>query len=131
MQGLMRAAAAAIAAGTALLASAYAAGLSVYISYADWCGPCQALAPKLDAAAAVFAPGSVELIRLDFTDLSEENMDRQFDRARPLRPEDFMDGSFLKTGFAYLVVGGAIEGEISAGMAAEDIVAGFEAALGD
>jgi thiol-disulfide isomerase/thioredoxin len=118
--------AAALAASAALLGSALAQ-LTVMVSWADWCGACRILGPKLDAAAARFA-GKVELIFIDFTDLSEANMERQFDRARPLRPEDFMDGPYLKTGFAYILVDGRLAGEISAGMAVADIVAALEEA---
>lgn len=127
----IRAAATALAIAGALLSGAAAASLSVYISYADWCGPCQVLMPKLDAAAARFPEGEIDLVKLDFTEMSVENLDRQFARAGPLAPGDFMEeGRFLKTGFAYLVVGGSVEGQVSAGLAVDDIVAQFRSALG-
>ena len=130
MIDLMRAVAAAFAASFALTASAAAAGLSVYVSYADWCGPCQVLMPKLHSAVAQFPPQDIEMVVLDFTDMSTENLDRQFERAGPFSPQDFMEnGRYLKTGFAYLVANGSFEGQISAGMAAEDIAARFRAAL--
>lgn len=130
MRKFLRAAFAAVVACSAMAANAIAAELTVYISYADWCGPCQVLMPKLRAAAARFNAGEVELVTLDFTEMTAENLDRQFARAGPLSPEDFMEGGrFLKTGFAYLVLDGKIDGRVSAGMALEDIVTSFRSAL--
>jgi thiol-disulfide isomerase/thioredoxin len=130
MRNTLRVAFAAVAAAGAMLTNALAAELTVYISYADWCGPCQVLMPKLYAAADRFSASEVELVTLDFTEMTADNLDRQFERAGPLSPDDFMeDGRFLKTGFAYLVVEGTVEGRVSAGMALEDIITSFRSAL--
>ena len=124
-----------IAAFFALL-MAFAAPQSVFaevtamVSYADWCGPCQILQPKLHSAASEFDDGDVEIVYIDFTDMSAENFLAQIDRASPLTADDFLvNGEFLKTGFAYVLVDGDVVGEVSAGMSTDDIVDIFQNAL--
>jgi len=107
---------------------AVAANVNVIVSYADWCGPCQILQPKLHSAASEFND-AIEITYLDFTDPSAENMDRQFAKAAPLAPDDFLiDGKYLKTGFAYVLISDNITrkitllGEIFSTMPRDEIV---------
>ena len=106
------------------------AEVTAMVSNADWCGPCQVLQPKLHSAASEFDDGDVEIIYIDFTDMSVENFQEQIDRASPLTADDFLvNGEFLKTGFAYVLVDGDVVGEVSAGMSIDDIVEVFQGAL--
>ena len=119
-----------LAIAAALLSStapAAAEALTVMVSYADWCGPCQVLAPKLDEAEARY-DGDLETVYIDFTDLSEENIERQLDRAAPLRAEEFFDGGYLATGFALVLAGGAVVDQITAQMSVDEILAAYRAA---
>lgn len=106
-----------------------AAQITAMVSYADWCGPCQILQPKLHSAASEFAEDDIEIIYIDFTELDAENILEQVLRADPLPAEAFFDGDFLKTGFAYILADGDIVAEVSAGMSTEQISEIFEAAL--
>jgi len=110
-------------------ASSANAAVSVFMSYADWCLPCQVLTPKLESAIDEVGDDQIELIYLDFTEMTVENLDRQFDRAAPLAPEDFMDGRFIKTGFAYVLSDGVLVGEITSDMTAGEIVEVLAGAL--
>jgi thiol-disulfide isomerase/thioredoxin len=106
-----------------------AAEVRAMFSYADWCGPCAALEPKL--VEAIGKTGlEVELVYLDFTDLSVENRLVQFERAYPLSEDDFLEGGrFLKTGFAYVLADGDLVGEIRSTMATTEIIDILEDAL--
>ncbi len=88
--------------------------VTAMVSYADWCGPCQVLTPKLEEAAD--AVDVAFIVYLDFTDLSAGNLDRQFERARPLSPDDFMEDRFIKTGFAHVLADGELADTITATM---------------
>jgi len=106
------------------------AEVTAMVSYADWCGPCQVLQPKLHSAASEFDDGDIEITYIDFTDMSAENLLEQIDRAAPLTADDFfINGEFLKTGFAYILVDGSIVGEVSSGFSTEEIVEVFGDAL--
>ena len=97
------------------------AATTIMFSYADWCAPCQILRPKLEAALETVDRTDIEVIYLDFTELTADNFDEQFSRATPLAPEDFILGQFVKTGFAYVVIDGGIAGELRSDMSIDEI----------
>lgn len=100
-----------------------AAEIKALVSYADWCGPCQILQPKLHGAASEFGD-NITIQYLDFTDMSAENLYRQFTDAAPLQPADFLvDGEFLRTGFAYILDGDEVVNEVFSTMSQEEITA--------
>ncbi|MEM9014247.1 MAG: thioredoxin family protein [Pseudomonadota bacterium] len=109
-------------------ARAEAGAVKALFSYADWCAPCELLQPKLEAAAADVR--GVEIVYIDFTDLSIENQNRQIAKAYPLSFDDFfVNERFVKTGFAYVLVDGESKATISAGMSKADIETVLRAAV--
>ena len=84
---------------------------------------------RLHSAASGFAAEDIEIIYIDFTDLDAENILEQILRADPLPAEAFFEGDFLKTGFAYILVGDEIVAEVSSGMSRDEIAAIFANAL--
>jgi thiol-disulfide isomerase/thioredoxin len=110
-------------------ATALAGDVVVMFSYADWCGPCQILKPKLESVVDGLPAGAAEIRYLDFTEVSAENLERQFDRAAPLIAEDFFRDGYLATGFAIVVADGAEAGRLSAGMTEDDIAMTIRGAL--
>lgn len=73
------------------------------LSYADWCGSCKALDPKVKAAQATNTFDGVEFFTLDFTDRDETTF---FQGAATLGVEDTLRATFpktIKTGKLYLI----------------------------
>ena len=79
-----------------------AADSAVMTFYADWCGKCQQLDPKLDALAPAFEGANMTVTRLDFTDRSEENTTAQRARAVEVGGEKTFDVHNPGTGFAII-----------------------------
>lgn len=73
------------------------------LSYADWCGSCKALDPKVKAVQAANAFDGVEFATIDFT---SRDADAFFTDAETLGVGDTMRATFseqIKTGKLYLV----------------------------
>lgn len=73
------------------------------LSYADWCGSCKALDPKVKAVQAANAFGGVEFATIDFT---SRNSEAFFADADTLGIGDTMRAQFsaqIKTGKLYLI----------------------------
>ena len=105
----------------AVTSRAQAEALFIF-SYADWCVQCKVLRPVLEEAILA-SPNSPALITLDFTDTSPENLYEQFSNASPMTADDFLlDGKYLKTGFAFLLVNGEVIAEITSVYTVEDIL---------
>lgn len=73
------------------------------LSYADWCGSCKALDPKVKAVQSANAFEGVEFARIDYT---SRNKDAFFADAETLGIGDTMRATFseeIKTGRLYLI----------------------------
>ena len=73
------------------------------LSYADWCGSCKALDPKVKAVKAANQFDGVEFATIDYT---SRNSEAFFADAEPLGIGDTMRATFgdkIKTGRLYLV----------------------------
>ena len=73
------------------------------LSYADWCGSCKALDPKVKAVQAANTFDGVEFVHLDFTDRDETAF---FETADSLGVGTAIRGEFseqVKTGKLYLI----------------------------
>lgn len=73
------------------------------MSYADWCGSCKALDPKVKAVQAANTFDGVEFALIDYTSRSEEAF---FADAETLGVADTMRATFadkIKTGRLYLI----------------------------
>jgi len=73
------------------------------MTYADWCGSCKILDPKIKAMQAAMEKQGVEFVKLDYTD---KNADDFFAQAEAAGVEEAirtaLDGN-IKTGRLYLV----------------------------
>lgn len=98
------------------------------IFWAEWCTACKILDPALDDAIADYE-GDVDLVRLDFTDLSFENLQAQAKRTETFGGDNFIPVVGLKTGYGLIIVNGENRGRISAGMDAGMIRDALDAAL--
>ena len=73
------------------------------LTYADWCGSCKVLDPKITAIQAAMEKQGVKFVRLDYTDKDADNFYAQAAAAgveAPIRAA--LDGN-IKTGRLYLV----------------------------
>ncbi len=87
----------------AVTAPAEDARLLAVLSYADWCGSCKALDPKVKAVQAANTFDGVEFATIDYTSRSDEAF---FADAETLGIGDTMRTTFadkIKTGRLYLV----------------------------
>lgn len=114
----------ALAAATVLAAGAFAHAETAALQFhADWCGKCQDLAPKLAEAAPAFDAAGVELIKLDFTDRSDEARAAQRDIAAEAGLLAVYEQHAPRTGFVLLVdtETGETLGKIKASMSTAEI----------
>ena len=87
----------------AVTAPAEDARILAVLSYADWCGSCKALDPKVKAVQAANTFDGVEFATIDYTSRSDEAF---FADAETLGIGDTMRATFadkIKTGRLYLV----------------------------
>ena len=83
---------------------------------------CKILRPVLEEAILT-SSSDPALITLDFTDTSPENLYEQFSNAAPMTADDFLlDGQYLKTGFAFLLVDGKVIAEVTSVYTVDDIL---------
>lgn len=114
---------------TAAPAGASDAEATAMMYYADWCGPCQMLKPKLEEAVATYEKGDVEVMYLDFTSMDFENIAVQAEKADSIGMADKVPLTGIRTGYAEIVVDGEVRGRISAGMGVDLIHMMFDNAL--
>jgi len=87
----------------AVTAPAEDARVLAVLSYADWCGSCKALDPKVQAVQEANAFNGVEFAKIDYT---SRNADAFFADAETLGIGDTMRATFgdkIKTGRLYLI----------------------------
>ena len=87
----------------AVTAPAEDARVLAVLSYADWCGSCKALDPKVQAVQSANSFDGVEFAKIDYT---SRNADAFFADAETLGIGDTMRATFgdtIKTGRLYLV----------------------------
>ena len=101
------------------------------LSYADWCGSCKALDPKVKAVQAANRFDGVEFATIDFT---SKDTDAFFADAETLGVGDTMRAVFgdkVKTGRLYLVDldSGDVISTVDKSMAEADIAAAINAAV--
>ncbi len=106
---------------------AKAADATIMVMWAEWCTPCKILDPVLDSTVKDY--DNVEILRLDFTDLSFENIKAQVTRAEAIKAEDYVPIVGLKTGYGLIIVDGENRGRVSAGMTADIIKLSLDNAL--
>lgn len=117
-----------LAASIVLFTNAFAAEATAMMYYADWCGPCQMLRPKLVEAVKSY-DGDVEVMYLDFTSMDFDNIMKQAEKADSIGMADKVDLTNIRTGYALVVVDGEVRGRISAGMDVETIRMVIDGAL--
>ncbi|NQY98158.1 MAG: thioredoxin family protein [Henriciella sp.] len=87
----------------AVTAPAEATRILAVLSYADWCGSCKALDPKVKAVEAAGTFSGVEFATIDYT---SRNKDAFYADAETLGIGDTMRATFgdkIKTGRLYLI----------------------------
>lgn len=89
-----------IVTATASFAESVETKAKVALFYADWCGACQVLDPKVEAVKADYMAKGVEFVKLDFTDKSKKDV------AWPTADEHGLSNVYAKykkkTGFAII-----------------------------
>ena len=100
------------------------------MSYADWCGSCKALDPKVKAVQTANTFDGVEFFTLDYTARDDEAF---FEGAATLGVEDTLRETFsakIKTGKLYLIERetGMIVSTIDKSMSEADITQAIESA---
>ncbi|MGV6801622.1 MAG: thioredoxin domain-containing protein [bacterium] len=126
---MLRTIALSLFASLATLSSAFASDATAMMYYADWCGPCQVLKPKLESAKASYTDATIDIMYLDFTSMDWDNIFKQAEKADSIGMADQVDLTNIRTGYALIVVDGQVLGRISAGMDEDMIHLMFDAAL--
>lgn len=99
------------------------------VFYADWCGNCQALDPKVMQVWPSFADEPIEMVKLDFTDAATTEAAEALAAAHGLADVYAADAG--RTGFIVLIDAETMEevGRIGARDSVDEIRAKLRAAL--
>lgn len=97
--------------------------------YADWCGSCKTLDPKIEAVKPEFSEASILFTRVDLTDDFTKRQSSLL--ASQLDIDGIYEAHAPKTGFMLLVDGenGEVLGKLTKTQSEEEITASIRAAL--
>ncbi|WP_306250608.1 thioredoxin domain-containing protein [Parvularcula sp. IMCC14364] len=113
----------------ALSSQARAADATAMVYWAEWCSACKILDPVLEEAVNTYDNGEIDIVRLDYTNMTYESLLVEAQKAEALGVADKVALNDVKTGYAVIVVDGEFRGRVGAGMSVALMHQAFDAAL--
>ncbi len=108
---------------------ARAADATAMVYWAEWCSACKILDPVLEEAVNTYDKAEMNIVRLDYTNMTYESLLVEAEKAEALGIADKVALNDVKTGYAVIVVDGELKGRVSAGMSVDLMQQVFDAAL--
>ncbi|MCI5047291.1 MAG: thioredoxin family protein [Aquisalinus sp.] len=108
---------------------ARAADATAMVYWAEWCSACKILDPVLEEAVNTYDKAEMDIVRLDYTNMTYESLLVEAEKAEALGVADKVALNDVKTGYAVIVVDGELKGRVSAGMSVDLMHQVFDAAL--
>ncbi|MCI5044155.1 MAG: thioredoxin family protein, partial [Aquisalinus sp.] len=79
---------------------ARAADATVMVYWAEWCSACKVLDPVLEEAVSSYDKADVDIVRLDYTNMTYESLLVEAEKAEALGVADKVALNDVKTGYA-------------------------------